>query len=123
MQSYSRQRRHQHGLDLLEGHIYEAQSRILSQPKRSREKTPCLGSQVKSSTLCGEKEAARSKLKKSPTDYQQQKYRELHTKAKILIRESREIYFNSLDSDLARQPKRFWSFLSSRIKRGLSLKR
>ena len=26
------------------------------------------------------------------------------------IRESREIYFSSLDSDLARQPKRFWSF-------------
>ena len=49
------------------------------------------------------KEAARSKLKKSPTDHQRQKYRELRTKAKILIR---EIYFSSLDSDLARQPKR-----------------
>ena len=49
------------------------------------------------------KEAARSKLKKSPTDHQRQKYRELRTKAKILMR---EIYFSSLDSDLARQPKR-----------------
>ena len=45
--------------------------------KVSREKTPRLRSQVKSSTLCGKKEAARSKLKKSPTDHQQQKYREL----------------------------------------------
>ena len=50
--------------------------------KRSREKTPRLGSQVKSSALCGKKEAARSKLKKSPTDHQQQKYRELCAKAK-----------------------------------------
>ena len=52
------------------------------------------------------KEAARSKLKKSPTD-QRQKYRDLRTKAKILICESREIYFSSLDTGLARQPKRF----------------
>ena len=41
------------------------------------------------------KEAARSKLKKSPTDHQQ-KYRELRAKAKTLIRESSEIYFRSL---------------------------
>ena len=32
-----------------------AQSRILSQPKRSRAKTPRFGSQVKSSTLCGKR--------------------------------------------------------------------
>ena len=69
------------------------------------------------------KEAACSKLKKSPTDHQQQNYRELRTKAKTLIPESREMYFSSLDSDLARQPKRFGPFLSSRIKRGPSLKR
>ena len=56
------------------------------------------------------KEAARSKLKKSPTDHQQQKYRELRAKAKTLIRKSRETYLSSLNSDLARQPKRFWSF-------------
>ena len=36
--------------------------------------------------------------------------------AKILIRESREIYFSSLDSDLARQPKRFWSFFKLKNK-------
>ena len=41
------------------------------------------------------KEAARSKLKKSPTDHQQQKYHELRAKAKTLIRESREIYSSS----------------------------
>ena len=62
------------------------------------------------------KEAACSKLKKSPTDHQRQKYRELRTKAKILIHESREICFSSLDSDLARQPKRFWSFFKLKNK-------
>ena len=62
------------------------------------------------------KEAARSKLKKSPTDHQRQKYRELRTKAKILIRESREIYFSSLDSDFARQPIRCWSFFKLKNK-------
>ena len=62
------------------------------------------------------KEAVRSKLKKSPTDHQQQKYRELRPNAKILIHETRETYFSSLDSDLARQPKRFWSFLKLKNK-------
>ena len=62
------------------------------------------------------KEAARSKLKKSPTDCQQQKYRELRKTAKTLIRESHEIYFSSLGSDLARQPKRFWSFFKLKNK-------
>ena len=40
------------------------------------------------------KEAARTKLKKSPTDRQQQKYRQLRKTAKTLIRESHEIYFS-----------------------------
>lgn len=56
------------------------------------------------------KEAAHSKLKKSPTDYQQQKYCELHAKAKTLIRESCKTCFSLLNSDLARQPKCFWYF-------------
>ena len=68
----------------------------------SREKTPRLPLRKKG--------AARSKLKKSPTDHQQQKYRESRAKAKTRIRESREIYLSSLDSDLARQPKRFGPF-------------
>ena len=101
MQSYSRQRRHQLGLELLEGRIYE----------RSFGFYPNKKVQWKNARLPLRKnEAARSKLKKSPTDHQQQKYRELRAKAKTRIRESREIYFSSLDSDLARQPKRFWSF-------------
>ena len=59
------------------------------------------------------KEAARLKLRKSTGSEQQyQKYRELRKKAKDLIRESRDNYFSSLDSDLARQPKRFWTFFS-----------
>ena len=40
----------------------------------------------------------------------------MRTKAKTLIRESREIYFGSLDSDLARQSKRFWSFFKPKNK-------
>ena len=51
--------------------------------KSSREKTPRLPLRKKG--------AARSKLKKSPTDHQQQNYRELRAKAKTRIRESREI--------------------------------
>ena len=103
MQSYSRQRRLQLGLDLLEGRIYERSLGFYP-----REKTPRLPLR--------KKEAACSKLKKSPTDHQQQKYRELRAKAKTRIRESREIYFSSLDSDLARQPKRFWSFFKLKNK-------
>ena len=56
------------------------------------------------------KEDAPLKLKKSPTDHQQQKYCQLRAKAKTCIRESRETYLSSLDSNLERQPKRFWSF-------------
>ena len=91
-------------------------ARILSQPKRSRKKNtpPWITTEIVHALR--KKEAARSKLKKSPTDHQRQKYRELRTKAKILIRESREIYFSSLDSDLARQPKRFWSFFKLKKK-------
>ena len=37
-------------------------------------------------------------------------------KAKTLIRESRDIYFSSRDSDLARQLKRFWSFFKLKNK-------
>jgi len=56
------------------------------------------------------KETARLKLRKSTANEQQhQKYKELRKKAKALIQESREHYFGSLDSDLARRPKRFWS--------------
>ena len=37
--------------------------------------------------------------------------RHLPTVCMTLLRESRDTYFSSLDSDLARQPTRFWSFL------------
>ena len=99
MQSYSRQLRLELGLDLLEGRIYKRSLGFYP-----REKTPRLPLR--------KKEAACSK-KKSPTDHQQQKYRELRAKAKTRIRESREIYFSSLDSDLTRQPKRFRSFFKT----------
>ena len=81
-----------------------AQSRISSQPKRSREKNtpPWITSEINHALR--KKEVAGSKLKKSPTDLQRKKYSELRTKAKTLIWESRETYFGSLDWDLALQP-------------------
>ena len=120
MQSYSRRQRHQLGLDLPEGRTYERSLGFYPNQK-GKNTPPWITSQIIHAPR--KKEAARSKLKKSPTDHQQQNYRELRTKAKTLIPESREMYFSSLDSDLARQPKRFGPFLSSRIKRGPSLKR
>ena len=53
------------------------------------------------------KEAIRQKLKKSPTSHLREKFKELRTKVKHMIRESRASYFDSLDISL--QPKRFWS--------------
>ena len=88
---------------------------ILSQPKGSTEKTPHLGSQG-NHPRSAENDAARSKLKKSPTEHQQPTYRELCAKAKTLIRERHEIYFSSLDSDLARQPKPLCSFFNFKYK-------
>ena len=115
MQYYSRQRRHQLGLELLEGRIYEPSLGFYRNQKDQGKNTPpWITSEIIHALR--KKEAARSKLKKSPTDHQRQKYRELRTKAKILIRESREIYFSSLESDLARQPKRFWSFFKLKNK-------
>ena len=114
MQSYSRQRRHQLGLDLLEQRIYERSLGFYpNQKDQGKKHPPWITSEIIHALR--KKEAARSKLKKSPTD-QRQKYRDLRTKAKILICESREIYFSSLDTDLARQPKRFWSFFKLKNK-------
>ena len=71
-------------------------------------------------------EAARSKLKESPTDIKRQKYRELRTKAKTLIR----VYGRAVKFILAHLTQisrssliAFGPFLSSRAKRGLSMKR
>ena len=55
------------------------------------------------------KETARLKLKKSPSSHQKEKFRQLRTKAKRMIRECRAKYFDTLDSALTLQPKRFWS--------------
>ena len=65
MQSYSRQRRHQLGLDLLEGRIFE---RILGfypdqKDQGKNHSLPWITSALQKN------EAARSKLKKSPTDH------------------------------------------------------
>ena len=55
MKSYSRQRRHQLGLDLPEGRIYEHSLGFYPNQKDQGKKTRLLGSQVKSSTLWGKR--------------------------------------------------------------------
>ncbi|XP_068739481.1 uncharacterized protein [Montipora capricornis] len=55
------------------------------------------------------KESARQKFLSSPTDSLRAKFRELRAKVKNMIKESRTNFFNSLDSDLRNNPKRFWS--------------
>ena len=69
------------------------------------------------------KETSRSKLKKSATDHQQQKYRELRAKARLL-------YVRAVRLNLARSTQSsrgslhaFGPFSSSRIEYGPSLKR
>lgn len=53
------------------------------------------------------KESVRKMLKNSPSDLLREKFKELRTKTKQMIRESRAAFFDSLD--IVHQPKRFWS--------------
>ena len=94
---------------------------ILSQPKGSTEKTPHLGSQG-NHPRSAENDAARSKLKKSPTEHQQPTYRELCAKAKTLIRERHEFTSAHLTQISRGSLNPFVPFLISSIKRGPSLK-
>jgi hypothetical protein len=58
--------------------------------------------------LLRKKETVRKKLKSSPQNNTlREKFKSLRARAKHLIRESRENYFESFD--IRRQPKRFWS--------------
>lgn len=62
------------------------------------------------------KESVRQKLKISPSNYLQHKFKTLRAVVKGLLRESREKFFSSLASDLKNNPKRFWSVLKQTSK-------
>ena len=81
----------------------------LGAQKYQRKKTPHLGSQVESSTLA---QSWRNLL----LTINNRSIANSVEKAKTLTRQSREIYFSSLDSEFARQPKRFWSFFKLKNK-------
>ena len=101
-----------------------AQSQILSQPKRSREKTSRLGSLVKSSTLCGKRRLlAQSWRNLLLTTNNRSKYRELRARPRLLY--VRTVRFTSAHlTQISRgRLNAFGPFLSSRIKRGPFQKR
>ena len=54
------------------------------------------------------KEAVRRKPRPSPSDALRAKPKELRTKVKKMVRESRERFYNSLDAIFQTNPKRFW---------------
>ena len=55
------------------------------------------------------KEAARRKLKSSPTDALRTRFKELRATVKKMVKKSRASLFNSLDSTFQSNLKRFWS--------------
>ena len=115
MQSYSRQRRNQLGLDLRENRIYERSLRFYRNQKDQGKKHPALDHQWNHPRSA---EKGGCSLKAAEISYGPPTTEVSRTscKAKTLIRENREIYFSSLDSDLAREVKRFWSFFKLKNK-------
>jgi hypothetical protein len=55
------------------------------------------------------KEEVRRKLRSSPSDTLLAKFKELRTKVKKMVRESRGKFYNFLDANFKTNPKRFWS--------------
>ena len=53
----------------------------------------------------------RKKLKKSPSDHLKEKFKNLRCKIKRMLREQRDQFFGSIESDVNTNPKRFWSIL------------
>ena len=111
----TRQRRNQLGLDLLEGRIYERNLRFFRNQKDQGKKHPALDHQWK---LPRSAEKGGCSLKAEEISYWPPATEVSRTscKVKTLKRESRDIYFSSRDSDLARQLKRFWSFFKLKNK-------
>ena len=59
--------------------------------------------------LIRKKGSINKKLKQNPTSHL--KFRKLRSEIKRRIRESRNDYFENMESDLRSNPKRFWSIL------------
>ena len=66
--------------------------------------------------LIKKKNTVRRKLKSCPTSHLAQKFKELRTAVKKVLRESRENYFTSLGNNFKQNPKRLWSILSNKSK-------
>ena len=62
------------------------------------------------------KESVWQKLKKSSSRYLRDKYSQLRAKVKCMLRESRDKYLGSVESDFKSNPKRFWSLLRQNSK-------
>ena len=99
-------------LEALNSCIYERSLGFYPNQNDYREKTPCLGSQVKSSTLC-----------LLTVNNRSIEVSRIACKGQDSYKWEPEIYFSSLEADLARQPKRFWSFFKFKNKTRPSLKR
>ena len=61
--------------------------------------------------LIKKKNSVRKKLKSSPSNHLKEKFKHLRAKVKRLLRESRDNFFDSLESMFKSNPKRFWSIL------------
>ena len=62
------------------------------------------------------KEAVRKKLKSSPSDSLNNRFKQLRANVKKLIRESRSKFFSSLNTTFQTNPKRFWSIFKLKNK-------
>ena len=63
-----------------------------------------------------EKVNERRKLKSSPSDALQSKFKEFYSREKHLVSHYRAHFFETLDVDLHNNPKRFWSLLKLKTK-------
>jgi hypothetical protein len=66
--------------------------------------------------LINKKNHVRKKLKKSPTCYLKLQFKKLRSDIKNMLRESRKIFFKSMETEINKNPKRFWSILKNNSK-------
>ena len=66
--------------------------------------------------LIRKKSAIRQKMKKSPTDHLNEKFKKLRSEIKRMLREQRDHFFGAIESDVITNPKRFWSILKHNSK-------
>jgi hypothetical protein len=66
--------------------------------------------------MCNKKNHVRKKLKKSPTSYLKLQFKKLRSDIKNMFRESRKIFFKSMETEINKNPKRLWSILKNNSK-------